>query len=249
MNTRIFEDIGLTKGETKVYLALLELGLSTTGNIVKKSQVSTSKVYKILDKLTEKGLVSYILKKKAKHFKAANPSKVIDYIDRKEKSLENKKQEITKLLPSLQELQKLSSIEQEATIYEGLEGLKTAFDDVLNTLEKGDTHLVFGAGSGENEKRYTRFFHLFHKKRERKGIKAKIIFNTEVKGKFKSQENSKLVQAKYLDETTPAAISIYSNKLIIALLTEKPVIFLIKSKETADSFRKFFDTMWKIAKK
>ncbi len=43
--------IGLTEGETTVYLALLELGSSTTWNITKKSGISGSKVYEVLDRL------------------------------------------------------------------------------------------------------------------------------------------------------------------------------------------------------
>lgn len=247
MDTRPFEDLGLTKGEIKVYLALLELGLSTTGNIVKKSGVSTSKVYKILDKLIEKGLVSYVLKRKAKHFKAAEPAKILDYVERKERALEDNKKEIANLLPSLKQIQDLAEIEQQAVIYEGMEGLKTAFDDILNTLKKGDVQLAFGAGS--QEKNILRFFHHFHLKREKQGIKARIIFNRKVKGTFASQENSPSVEARYIEQTTPAAINIYADSVIIALLTKKPVVFLIKSKEVSDSFRSYFDVMWKIAKK
>lgn len=248
METRVLEDIGLTKGETKVYLALLDLGQSTTGDIVKKSGVSTSKVYKILDKLIEKGLASYILKRKVKHFKVADPSKILDYLEEKERTLESRKKEITELLPALKIKQKLAAIEQEAEIYEGMEGLRTVFDDIINTLEKNDTQLVFGAGAGAQENRYLSFFHLFHKRRERKGIKAKIIFNEDVRGKFKSQEESPLVKVKYLPQTTPAAINIYGNKTIIALLTEKPIAIVIKSKEITNSFRSYFEIMWQIAK-
>ena len=57
MDTKILEKIGLTNGESKVYLALLEIGLSSTGQIIEKSQITSSKVYIILQKLEKKGLV------------------------------------------------------------------------------------------------------------------------------------------------------------------------------------------------
>ena len=54
MNIKILEEIGLTPGEIKVYLALLKIGQSSTGAIANESQVSRSKIYTILDKLAKK---------------------------------------------------------------------------------------------------------------------------------------------------------------------------------------------------
>ena len=65
MDARILEEIGLTAGERKTYLALLKLGLSSTGPIAKLAQVSRSKLYSILDKLEKKGLASHIEDRKS----------------------------------------------------------------------------------------------------------------------------------------------------------------------------------------
>src|SRR3989344_337750 len=62
MNEQLLEDIGLTKGEIKVYLTLLKLRETTTGKIIEEAQISSGKIYEILDKLIKKGLVSYIIK-------------------------------------------------------------------------------------------------------------------------------------------------------------------------------------------
>ena len=73
INTEILEEIGLTKSEIKVYLALLKLGSSTKKSIVKESGITHSKLYEITDKLINKGLVSYVRKNKVLHFSAAPP--------------------------------------------------------------------------------------------------------------------------------------------------------------------------------
>ena len=75
METEVLEKAGLTLGESKVYLSLLELGQSSITNIVTKSKVSTSKSYDILNRLEEKGLVSHVIISGVKHFKAASPNK------------------------------------------------------------------------------------------------------------------------------------------------------------------------------
>jgi len=72
--------LGLTEGEAKVYIALSGLGSSTVGAIVKKSGVAYSNIYDILNRLIEKGIVSYIIKSKTKYFQAASPSNLIDYL-------------------------------------------------------------------------------------------------------------------------------------------------------------------------
>ena len=68
MDIQLLRKVGLTDGESKVYLALLELGSSTTGPIVKEADIAKSIVYQILDRLIQKGLVSYIVKEKTKYF-------------------------------------------------------------------------------------------------------------------------------------------------------------------------------------
>ncbi|RMD45562.1 TrmB family transcriptional regulator, partial [Candidatus Pacearchaeota archaeon] len=57
MHEALLKEIGLTNGETKVYLSLIKIGESTVGPIAKKSGVSLSKIYEILNNLIKKGLV------------------------------------------------------------------------------------------------------------------------------------------------------------------------------------------------
>src|SRR3989338_6757378 len=89
MQLEILQRVGLTPGEAKIYLALLELGQSTTGPIVNKSKVSTSKTYKILERLENKGLVSHIIKRNIIHWSAANPKRIYDFFDRLETKKDN----------------------------------------------------------------------------------------------------------------------------------------------------------------
>ena len=93
-------DAGLTEGEIKVYLSLLRLGLSTTGNIVKESGVAKSFIYKILDNLIKKGLVSYITKDKTNYYQASTPEKILEYIEIKKQELDNSKKIIDDFLNS-----------------------------------------------------------------------------------------------------------------------------------------------------
>ena len=78
MNEKILEEIGLTKGEIRVYLTLLKIGETTTGKIIEEAQISSGKIYEILDKLIKKGLASYVIKDKTKYFNAVSPNRILD---------------------------------------------------------------------------------------------------------------------------------------------------------------------------
>src|SRR3989344_2574665 len=119
--------IGLTEGEAKVYLALSELGSSTVGPIVKKSKVAYSNIYEILNRLIEKGIVSFIIKNKTRDFQAASPSNLIQYLDKKQEQIIQEKEALEKILPDLEKLREAKS-KQEAEVFIGKKGLRTAYE-------------------------------------------------------------------------------------------------------------------------
>ena len=47
---------------------------------------------------------------------------------------------------------------------------------------------------------------------------------------------------------TPAEVNVYKDKTAIVLWGKNPIAFLIKSKDTAKSFKGYFDLLWKIAR-
>ena len=70
MDISILEDLGLNKGEIKIYLTLLELGTTKVGQIIEKSRMASSAVHNSLNALIDKGLISYIKRSKIKYYQA-----------------------------------------------------------------------------------------------------------------------------------------------------------------------------------
>ena len=131
----------------------------------------------------------------------------------------------------------------------GINGMRNAFNVLADEFEKDEIYDAFGAGKGENIEQIQIFFSQLHLKRIEKKVKSLIIFNESSKGLFKEQEKSHYVEAKYLKQSTPSAINVYKDYTIIAILSEEPIAFLIKNKETAESFKEYFKIMWEVAKK
>ena len=71
---------GLTDNESKIYLALIDLGPSLAGQISRKTGMYRRSVYDTIEMLIEKGLVSYILQNNRKIFQAANPERLLQII-------------------------------------------------------------------------------------------------------------------------------------------------------------------------
>lgn len=244
MNEQLLEEIGLTKGEIKVYLSLLKTGETTTGKIIDKSGLSSGKIYEILDKLIKKGLASFIIKEKTKYFSACSPKRIIDFLNEKEKSLEQKKKEIEKEIPLLIGMQKPK--DNETTMFKGLKGIQTAIFQALDSLKKDDEVLAMGLVSRKDEK-YNILWEKWHNERASRKIKCRAIFS-EKGDYYKILNKMKLMTIKVIEELTPSPIDVIGDKVLIFTYGEEPSCLYIENKEIAESFRSFFETMWRIAK-
>lgn len=247
MDVSPLKEAGLTDGEIKVYLALLELGSSTIGPILEKSRITKSIIYRILDRLIEKGLVSYITKEKTKYFQAATPNKLLDYVDTREQLLEANKKKIQDLLPELMLKQTLAK-KSEANMYEGFKGLMTAYENRYQKLKKGDEVVLYGLPAEQPG-----FHHAYWKKNHQKlaslGIKCRLLYQQDVDDAILKNRNSyKDCQARRMpfDIGSPSWVMIYKDVTLIAIPQgEKPFAFEITSIEIADSFRNYFEWFWK----
>ena len=174
MPIRILEEIGLTKTEIKIYLALLKLGQSTTTKIVKEARIHASKVYEFLNKLIQKGLVSYVIKSNKKHFTATDPENLKNFLKEKQRKISEQEIKVEKMLPQLKNIQKKQNYQIKSEIYEGLSGAKSIYEKIISTLKKGETQYIIGAPRIGNEK-VEGFLLDWHKKRIKKGIRCTIL--------------------------------------------------------------------------
>ncbi len=246
MQDEILEEAGLTKNEVSVYKTLLQLGSTTAGPLTKKSGIHRSRVYESLNRLIEKGLVSYKIKANRKYFEAQNPEALLDFIN-------EKKEKIKEIIPELKELQAFKPEKQEANVFEGYKGLKSIFDNIINVLKKGDEVLVFGARSGQDiaPETWQAFFKSLDKKRIEKGIIQKMIYNEDLRNSsiVKEYQKSKLTEIRFLSQKTLTGINIHADNVAMIVWKKKPYGFVITSEEVSDTFREHFRILWKQAKK
>lgn len=220
---------------------------------VEKSGVPSSRIYGVLQSLVGKGLVSYSVIRNTKHFKAANPERLYEFVEERRKVLSEKESELGKLLPELKKKQEvaegLEGREQKVQMFEGIKGIKTALDNVLNVLKRGDEFIVFGAPRIGNERLHG-FFNDFHKKRAKIGIKYRVIYNFDAREFGEERKNYPLTKVKYLQRgmNTPSVMWLYKDYVVHVVFTENPIALVVKNRQIAESSLSYFEFMWKQSK-
>ena len=249
MDSETLESIGLTKGEANVYLTLVRLGNTSTGAIIKESNVSRSKVYDVLERLKQKGLVTEVTKQNVKFFEATDPKRIIEYLEIKKEDLDKKIEKSKKIVTELNKLKSSDVVNQEAKVYTGIEGWKTVYNEILYELKSGEEYLAFGLGKEEvSNKEVGLFIKKFHMKRAEQRIKARIIMHPETKEDMKEFSKLKYYDYKFTKIQFPTNIAIWKDKVLTLVWGENPIAFVIKSKQVADKYREYFEYVWKYSK-
>lgn len=245
----ILQKVGFTQNEAKAYLALLRIGRSTSYNIVKEAKVSSGKIYETLDKLIERGIVSYIIIRGKKYFEAAEPERLLDYMNKREFEIREETLEISKIIPELKAKKKFVEKVTKAEIYEGISGIKSIYELMLSELKSKGTILILGAPK-EAGKKLDSYFDNFNKRRIEQNIQLKIILNYSHPREQKLKTLKKTqVRVFSKDIATPAWINIFGDFIATFNIGEEPIVFLIKNDEVADSYKQYFELMWKTATK
>jgi len=238
--------LGFTDGESKTYLALIETGSTTVGPLAKKTGIAYSKIYEVLERLIKKGVVSFVKKDKTKYFQGVNPTALFDYIDKKEQELDNQKVLLKKMVPLLETIQ-IGKPEQSAEIFIGRKGLKSAYEKLFSNLPNNSESLFMYMHEKEYAKESDLFYfamnELFMKVPKFRGISNTIYKESP----FIKQ--AKYIEMRYMDFPIFGHVEECNNKILMVSWEKPIVIYLMSSKNLASNYRKYFNSVWKIAKK
>jgi HTH-type transcriptional regulator, sugar sensing transcriptional regulator len=236
----LLKDIGLTEREVEVYLILMEIGSSPVNKIYERTGIQRRNIYDLLNKLVSKGLVSYIVDGNKKYFQPKDPEKLLHFIDEQKARLESKRGELAGNIGELKAKFNGIKTEQEAEIYRGLDGIKSILIDCLKEKE-----VLFIGATGMVEDKLPYFWSQYNRKRIANKTSWKLLLNYEAKDKpiTKSLLYSYKILPKEL--SSPNVIYIYGNNVANVLWSDLPISFLIKDSRIADSYRKYFNFLWR----
>lgn len=239
MLTKILENLGLTSKEAKIYLANLEIGSSPVSAIAQNAKMNRVTSYDILEKLVQKGLVSFISKNKIKYFTAIDPELLI--VDFKKKTLE-----LEQALPDLKRLHGDTSHPQ-VHYFEGLEGIKHIYADTLTSK----TEILNYCNSEEIRKFLPNYDKDYVQKRVKKNIFLRGIAPNDQYGiDVQSHDSSsnreiRLIPKDQFNFTNE--INIYDDKVAIISFKNELIGMIIESAEVANTQRAIFKMVWEFA--
>ncbi|MBS1266737.1 MAG: HTH-type sugar sensing transcriptional regulator TrmBL1 [Candidatus Woesearchaeota archaeon] len=240
---KILENIGFSKNEAKVYLTLNNIGSSTASTIADSSKIHRTTVYDALDRLMQKGVVSHIEKNNVKYFQASNPESLIGIVKQKQEKLKQ-------IIPQLKLSDNLAKSKDKAMVFEGIAGIKSITEDILISCKENDKVLTFGNPKNTPDL-MKNFIKIYHKRRIAKKIEQIHIYNADAKQRLEHLRSMPYTDAGYLPKEydSPAATTVYANKVAFFIWSKPPLAILIESERMAESYRKYFKLLWSLAKK
>ncbi len=231
----LLRELGLSVNEAKVYLALLRIGCVSAGKIAEACKLHRTNVYDSLERLEEKGLVSFIMKEETKLFEAADPETFKHVLD-------ERRARFDVMLPQLA-LDKQLGTKATAQVFEGISAWKIA---AFNLLKHKQTIKTYGVPKNAPEL-MKHFVDMFHQTRIQKKILMQHLYNENAKERIKYLNGLQFTEAKYLplEFDTPVTTTVCGNEVLITHWDADPVTFIrIENAALADVYRKYFDVLY-----
>jgi len=218
--------IGLTDAESLIYETVLKLGTCTVKDITKECGFHRTNIYDILEKLKEKGLITFYKESKATRYQVSDPQNLYEFLKEKTELLDT-------IFPQIEKLHKKSSEDIQVEVYKGQEGMKAVFRDMIR---EGSTIHGFGI-RGQLREKMPLFAKQIIRELKNSGLKYYAIF-TE-RGNLPSY----YTKVKYVSKklSGPVATFIYGNKININIWDPSLVAIVIKSPLVAKMYKQHFD--------
>lgn len=240
--------LGLKDKEAAVYLSCLELGPAPVQQIARKAKVVRATTYVVLEALAQRGLVTQYKEGKKTLFSAEPPSQLMRLLEKQEETIEEKKHELTNMLPELQALIKISGERPSVRYFDGIEGLRAIRREMMMYSDASDTWYNF-TPVDQLEAVLKREEEPWRRQRVAKKIKIKTIFTTRSPQTRRqmSETSDPLSERRYISyELFPSTsgMTVFKDRIAIGSFTGKIGGVIIESSSMANMVRRLFELAW-----
>ncbi len=233
---------GLANKEINVYLALLKLGPSPVRKVALEAKVNRGTTYDILRSLRDHGLVSYYHKETKQYFVAEDPKKFFSALKVKQDYYENVKREFKQIMPKLRSLSNVLTERPTVTYYDGLQGVRSILQDVLDTLEV-DKQKKYYIYSSSTIRRYLyAAYPDYSEQRVQKNIEVQAI-SIGAGGQEIGLDKRKWLTSK---ADAPTYTLIYAGKvaMISTNKNKMPIGLIIEDQGIYETQKLIFENLW-----
>lgn len=237
--------IGLTKGESEIYELLIKTGQTKAGILIKQANLASSKVYDVLQKMINKGLVSFVEINGIKNYQATSPKRLIDFLENKKLEINDAQEEIINLIPLIEKQRDLEKEFSNTRMYFGIQGAKIALQELAEESRKEGINYGYGTQDNPFIELIPHDLNRFFKEEKEYGFETHLIF---AQGKKQKQPNARI---RYLppEFISPVRTMIAGNKIFLVDFIKPITTIIIENKQISNSYKEHFKILWKIAKK
>jgi len=229
-------DIGFSDKEAKVYLSLLQMENSSVLTLAHKTGIKRSTVYMAIESLAKRGLVSETTKGKKTFYLAGSPELLEAYIERKMTSLDSQKRQLKDIIPQIKTMQREVGEKPLVQYFEGKEGIYSMNESLYKDEDGGGTAYLVYSKDLLDKVFKTEEKNKLVKVRLGQKVKTKVIYNYS-QGEIANDATGERVK---IDETKypfNCDISVYKDRVRVAILGKKLSGIFIRSQEFADTLK------------
>lgn len=243
MYSEVFEQVGLSPNEAKIYETMLATGETSVSEISLKSNIHRRNVYDTLNRLVQKGLVFPIFQKGENRYSPITPDKLMELLKEKEHKLEA-------VLPSLRKIYDSDPLTEAAFIYKGVEGFKNYMRDLVRVGQ--DTYFLGAKALWYSPQVDQTFLQSFIREAQKKKLKYYTLYDPRVPERFPQALQEVGGEFKVLPSgyPTPGVVDMFGDYVVtftsvdVANFGEDGTIFVMINKELAESYKMWFRFMW-----
>ena len=233
--------MGLSPDEARVYGALLEGGPQGAGELLKRlSSLKRGLLYKVLDRLGERGLITEKKEKGPAQFVPQPPDMLLALAEEREAAFRHSREALKEALPDLKAKYNLSTERPIIRFFEGVEGLRKMYDDKIDAGAK-ELYFIRTARAETYRETFGTWFGHYLKRQTAAGIKAHALtVDDEFTNHDPAIDAARNVVRTWLrpqDYTAPVEVDAYGDRVAIFVFGKEFFGIIIESAPLAKSIR------------
>lgn len=247
--TQYLTDLGMTRDEAYIYVALSEHGVSTPLQLSRLTGINRTKVYRTTEELAKKKIVQIEIEEHSTRIAAVPPEQLVFMVKREQQRIAHLARDFPEIERQLNELGVHHQADTKVRFYRGKEGIEQMVWNVLKTSTEvvGYTYRDLADFVGG------KFMDDFAAEFVRRNLTMRDIYGDEyVKSKKHDADWSDRITSRYLPNTTLTILhqmDIYDNVVSFYNWHEGDVFGVeIHNSKVAHLQRQLFELAWKAGK-
>lgn len=237
------DKLGFSDKEIAIYTSCLQLGPASMTEISNKAAIKRPTAYLIVESLIKRGLVSIVRKQHKTLYAVERPKKILTILRQQERALEH-------TLPELEALYNSPKHKPKIRIYEGIEGVRTVYDEIYASLSRKEEVLFIT--NVDDLVKYAPFTVEYFVSKLAKVKKFKIReLNTGNQAglqHYHSTKNKRGPDHYVKNTTTKFPFSndtvLYGNSVVFFALKKDIFVTIIENEEINSTMRSLFEVAW-----